>query len=419
MPEKLALNGGTPAIPDGIPGGMHGPSMIDQQEIDAVSAVLKSQLLFRFTENSNVAAFEKEVSEHLGVKYSLMVNSGTSALVCALTGAGVGPGDEVIVPAYTYIATAAAVVAVGAVPVIAEIDDSLGIDPIDIEKKITPYTKAVIPVHMQGVPVKLDAIHGVTKKHNLKLVEDSCQCIGGKYKGKYTGTIGDVGAWSLNYYKVIAVGEGGLVYTDDYSIYEKSCFASDPAMPMWMSETEWQSPPFSRQCYRPSELMGALGRVQLSKLEGILSHTRKLKKAFLSELAEPKGYKLQYVDDPEGECGISAAIIIRDKDLAGKYAEALGAEGLGAGTAYNQGFPDRHIYCYWDSIINKNSPHPTGYPWKDPSYKGNVQYSRDMCPNTLSILGRSLRFGFNVNMKEEHARLMAKAINKVDAALGG
>lgn len=418
MPEKLAINGGTPAIPDGIPGGMHGPSMIDQKEIDAVTAVLRSQQLFRFTENSNVAAFEKEVAEHLGVKYALMVNSGTSALVCALTGIGVGPGDEVIVPAYTYIATAAAVVSVGAVPVIAEIDDSLGIDPKDVEKKITPYTKAVIPVYMQGVPGRVDELFNLTRKHNFKMVEDSCQCVGGKYKGKYTGTIGEAGAWSLNYYKVIAVGEGGLVYTNNYDVYEKSCFASDPAMPMWMSETEWQSPPFSRQCYRPSEIMGALGRVQLSKLEGILAHTRKLKKAFLAELAEPKGYQRQYVDDPEGECGISSAIIIRDLELAKKYAEALGAEGLGAGTAYNQGFPDRHIYCYWDSILDKNSYHPSGYPWKDPAYKGNVEYTRDMCPNTLSILSRSLRFGFNVNMKEEHAKQMAKAINKVDAAFG-
>jgi len=249
------------------------------------------------------------------------------------------------------------------------------------------------------------------------MVEDCCQCIGGKYRGRYAGTIGNAGAWSLNYYKVIAVGEGGLIYTNDYEVYERAAFASDPAMPMWMRDAGWQSAPFSRQCYRPSELMGAMGRVQLSKMEGILSHTRNLKKAFLAELAEPKGYQLQHVDDPEGECGISAAIIIRDQHLAHKYAQALGAEGLGAGTAYNEGFPDRHIYYYWDSILDKNSPHPSGYPWKDPAYKGKVKYSRDMCPNTISILSRALRFGFNVNMMEEHARLMAKAINKVDAAL--
>ena len=416
--KKLAINGGTPVITEGIPGGMHGPSVIDQREIDAITAVLKSQKLFRFCEDSQVEAFEKEATAHLGVKYALMVNSGTSALICGLTGMGVGPGDEVIVPGYTYISTAAAVVGVGAVPVIAEIDESLGLDPQDVEKKITPYTKAIAPVYMQGVPGRIDALVEVARKHNLKIVEDCCQCVGGRYKGRYVGTIGDAGAWSLNYYKVITTGEGGLVYTDDYEIYEKASFASDPAMPMWMRDGDWQTPPFSHQCYRPSEIMGSIARVQLSKMENILSHTRKLKKAFLAELAEPKGYQLQHVDDPEGECGVSAAIIVRDQELAKRYAEALQAEGLGAGTAYNEGFPDRHIYSYWDSILDKNSPHPSGYPWKDPAYKGNVEYSQDMCPRTLSILSRALRFGFNVNMREEHAKLMAAAINKVDAALG-
>lgn len=415
--EKLAIDGGTPVITEGIPGGMHGPSVIDQREIDAVTAVLKSQKLFRHVENSNVAAFEKEAAEFFGVKHTLMVNTGTSALICALTGTGIGPGDEVIVPAYTYISTAASVVGVGAVPVMAEIDESLGLDPQDVEKKITPYTKAIIPVYMRGIPARIDALMDIAKKHNLKVVEDCCQCIGGRYKGKYVGTIGNAGALSLNYYKIITAGEGGLIYTNEYDIYEKSCYASDPATPMWTSDVDWQTPPFSRQCYRPSEVLGAIARVQLTKLGDILDHTRKLKKIFLSELAEPKGYQHQYVDDPEGDCGISASIIVRDQELAKRYAAALSAEGLQAGTSYNDGFPDRHIYSYWDSILDKNSHHPSGYPWKDPAYKGNVEYSRDMCPRTLSLLSRALRFGFNVNTREEHARLMAAAINKVDAAL--
>lgn len=416
--EELAIDGGTPVITEGIPGGMHGPSVIDQQEIDAVTAVLKSQKLFRFCEGSQVAAFEKEAAKMLDVKYALMVNSGTSALICGLTGVGIGPGDEVIVPGYTYISTAAAVVSVGGIPVIAEIDESLGLDPQDVEKKISPHTKAILPVYMQGVPARIDTLVEIARKHNLKLVEDCCQCVGGRYKGRYVGTIGDVGAWSLNYYKIITTGEGGLVYTNDYEVYEKSAFASDPAMPMWMTDSEWQTAPFSSQCYRSSEIMGAIARVQLSKIEKILRHTRKLKKAFLDGLAEASGYQLQHVDDPEGECGVSAAIIVRDRKLAKHYAEALQAEGLSAGTAYNDGFPDRHIYRYWDSILDKNSPHSSGYPWQDPAYKGNVEYSRDMCPRTLSILGRALRFGFNVKMREEHAHLMAAAINKVDAVLG-
>ena len=418
MAGRLAIDGGTPIITEPIPGGVHGPSAIDDREINAVSEVLRSGKLFRFVEDSNVAAFEKEAAALLGMNHALMVNSGTSALVCALTGIGVGPGDEVIVPAYTFIATAAAVVGAGAVPVIAEIDESLGMDPADAERKITPHTKAILPVHMQGVPCRLEDVTALARRHNLKVVEDCCQCVGGQYKGKYAGTWGDVGAWSLNYYKVISCGEGGLVFTNDYDAYERTAFASDPAMPMWMSDKEWQNPPFSRQCYRPSELMGAIARVQLSKIRDILSHTRRLKKAFLAELEEPKGYLPQHVDDPAGECGISAAIIIKDPELAPRYAKALKAEGLSAGTAYNEGFPDRHIYYYWDSILFKHSPHPSGYPWNDPRYRGSVEYSRDMCPQTLSILSRALRFGFNVNMQEEHARLMAAAINKVDAVLG-
>ncbi len=419
MAERLAIDGGTPVITEPIPSGMHGPSVIDDREINAVTEVLRSGKLFRFVENSNVAAFELEATARLGVNHALMVNSGTSAIICALTGCGIGPGDEVIIPGYTYIATAAAVVGVGAIPVIAEIDESLGMDVADVAQKITPHTKAILPVHMQGVPCRLEDIVSLARAHDLKVIEDSCQCVGGRYKGKYTGTWGDAGAWSLNYYKVISCGEGGLVFTDDYDVYELAAFASDPAMPMWMSDKEWANQPFSRQCYRPSEILGAMARIQLSKLEDILGHTRRLKKAFLSELADdPKGYIRQHVDDPDGECGISAAIIVQDNQLAKKYAEALKAEGLGAGTAYNQGFPDRHIYCYWDSILKKQSAHPSGYPWNDPAYKGNVEYSPDMCPNTLSILGRALRFGFNVNMQEDHARLMAAVINKVDAALG-
>lgn len=419
MSTRLAIEGGTPAITEAIPSGMHGPSLIDEREINAVTEVLRSGKLFRFIADSQVASFEKAAAAQIGAKHALMVNSGTSALICALTGVGIGPGDEVILPGYTFIATAAAIVGVGAIPVIAEIDESLGLDVADVERKITPHTKAILPVHMQGVPCRLAALIELARQHDLRVVEDCCQCVGGQYNGKYAGMWGDAGAWSLNYYKVISCGEGGLVFTDDYDVYERAAFAAEPGLPMWMSDAEWQNKPFSRQCYRTSEILGAIARVQLSKLGGILEHTRRLKKAFLAELApEPKGYIRQHVDDPSGDCGISAAIIVHDQALAKRYAEALNSEGLNAGTAYNDGFPDRHIYPYWDSILFKHSPDASGYPWRDPRYKGNVEYAPDMCPQTLSLLGRALRFGFNVNMQETHAQLMAAAINKVDAALG-
>lgn len=423
MSARLAIHGGTPAIPEPLPmaGGGPGVACMDEEEIEAVTHLLRIGQLFRHRTDSRVRAFEREAAAKIGVHHALMVNSGTSALICGLTGLGIGPGDEVIVPAYTYIATAAAVVAVGAVPIIAEIDESLGLDPTDFEAKITPRTKAVIPVYMQGVPARIEAILKIARRYNLKVMEDCCQCIGGEYRGKMVGAWGDAGAWSLNYFKVITCGEGGLVFTNEYTVYERACFASDPALPMWMRETiateGWTEKPFSAHCFRPSELLGGIALVQLRKLDRILRHTRALKRAFLCALEEPRGYRLQHVDDPAGDCGISAAIIVHSEEAAKQYSEALTAEGLPCGTAHNDGFPDRHIYRYWDSILDKNAPHPQASVWNHPAYSGDPAYSRDMCPRTMNILNRALRFGFNMKMQEHHAQAMAQAINKVDAAL--
>ena len=297
--SKLAIDGGTPVITDPLPTGVSGPSVIGDEEIEAVTEVLRRRELFRYPKaKSEAARFEAEAAERLGVEYALMVNSGTSALISALTGVGVGPGDEVIVPGYTYISTAAAVMATGAVPVIAEIDESLGLDPQDFERRITPHTRAVVPVHMRGVPARLEEILAIARKHGLKVVEDCCQCVGGSYMGQSVGTYGDAGAWSLNYYKTISSGEGGLVYTNDRDIYERACFAADPGLPMWTAreDVEWRNEPFPRQTYRPSEVLAVIARVQLSKLDDILEHQRSLKRAFLEGLVGGEGI-------PNAACG--------------------------------------------------------------------------------------------------------------------
>ena len=387
--DKLAIDGGPPVLENALPSGVSGPSIIGDEEITAVTKLLESQLLFRYREDSETLLFQREAAQFRGAEYALMVNSGTGALISALIAVGAGPGDEVIVPGYTYISTAAAVVAAGAVPVIAEIDESLGLDPSDVERKITPYTRALVIVHMRGVPARLEALLEVARRHDLKVVEDCCQCVGGEYMGK--------------------------------RVYEKASLAADPGLPMWKegADVEWRNDPTPRQTYRPSEVLAAIARVQLGKIEAILDHQRELKRAFLDALDEPRGYRPQHQDDPAGDTGVSASLIVHDQALAKGYALALQAEGVEVASIYNEGFPDRHIYSYWDGILEKRSPHPSGYPWKDPSYKGSVEYSKDMCPQTLSILSRSLRFDFNMNMEVEHARLMAEALNKVDAALGG
>jgi len=400
-----------------LPAGGMGWSAMDHREIEAVTNLLRQpNQLFRYFEQGQCENFERELREQLGVKGALMVASGTSALSCCLAGWGIGPGDEVIVPAYTYIATASAVIDAGAVPVVADIDESLALDPADVERRITPYTKAVIIVHMQGVPGRLHAIRALCKKHNLRLIEDACQAVGSKYFGQYTGMGSDAFAWSLNFFKVITCGEGGVFFTNDEDAFLRGIYAHDPGTPMWKSgfARGAKLAPFTQMGIRGNEITAAIARVQLTKLEPMLAKTRALKKHLLAHLDKPVNYRLQHVDDPEGDCGISICFIAKNKPLADRMSALMIEQGLGIGSAHNDGFPDRHIYAFWDAILNKESPTPAGYPWKDPAYKGNVQYSREMCQASLDILGRALRFGLNINMTTQNMEEVAATVNYAD-----
>ena len=176
------------------------PYIIGKEEADAAREILETGCLDRYINSENGASvqFERSFSRKMDSKYALVVSSGTGALICALKGLGVGPGDEVIIPAFTYIATALAVFAVRAVPIIAEIDSSLTISPIDIAKKVTSKTKAIIPVHMHGLPCSMNEIMDLAKQHNLLVLEDVAQACGGSYQGKKLGSIGDSGAFSFD-----------------------------------------------------------------------------------------------------------------------------------------------------------------------------------------------------------------------------
>ncbi len=402
-------------------GGM-GWYMIGEEEISAVTDLLRSpKLLFRYrgSEESHCRMLEREVMTDTGFANALFVNSGTSALTCCLSGLQIGPGDEVIVPGYTYIATAAAVIAVGAVPVIAEIDESLGLSPAAVEAALTPFTRAVVMVHMQGVPGRIDAVRAVCERRGLHLIEDCCQAVGAAYKGKPVGFTAAACAWSMNYHKVITCGEGGMYLTNDGRDYLRGVFQSDPGTPMWDSGllSGERLPPYARACYRGNEIAAAIAREQYKKLPAMLAYTRGLKASLLAQLKAPKNYTLQHVDDPEGDNGISAAFIVRDAELARRFAQELKEEGLSIGSAYNAGFPDRHIYAYWASLMDQVSPTPAGYPWKDPAYKGRASYSRDMCPRTLDILSRTLRLSLHMAVTRQNIAEFAEAVNAVDARL--
>ncbi|MCL2421690.1 MAG: aminotransferase class V-fold PLP-dependent enzyme [Defluviitaleaceae bacterium] len=413
MKEKIV----TTPIPDGAMGW----SAIGEEEVTAVTALLRApQNLFRVRDDgqpSECELLEKAIREKTGAAHALFLASGTGALSCCLTGFGIGPGDEVIVPGYTFIATAAAVVDVGAVPVIAEIDDSLGIDPMDLEKKITPHTKAVILVHMVGVPARLDAIRAVCKKHNLVLIEDCCQAIGATYKGKFCGADSDAFAWSTNFFKVITCGEGGVFMTSNPLAFQRGVYQSDNGL----NEVGQGHPfdenvkPFSRSGIRGNEIAAAVLRVQLGKMDAMLRHTRALKKRLFAQLNPSQNYKAQHVDDPDGDCGFCVNLIMHDAGKVEAFLRLAEAEGLPL-TSMSEA-DDLHIYANWAPILEKRGATPAGYPWKDPAYKGNVEYAVDMCPNTLDIVGRTVRLLFNIHMTDDNIDEFAAALNKIDKEL--
>ena len=209
---------------------MPGPGSywIGEEEKKEVLDVIESGHLFRYGSfddpkfRHKTYTFEQEFARYCGVKHALLINSGTTALWIALQAMGLKPGDEVIVPAYTFVASYAAIIFAGCVPVLAEIDESLTIDPKDVHRRITPRTRAIMPVHMLGNPCQMDAIMAIAEKHGLLVLEDVCQAAGGSYHGRKLGSIGKAGAFSLNVFKTITAGDGGILITDDDNVYQRA-----------------------------------------------------------------------------------------------------------------------------------------------------------------------------------------------------
>ncbi len=291
--NDLAMHGGKPAKPQIDPVIYPGGMLIGSEEEKAVIDVIRSQRLFRYygpnPGPSKVDQLEQSFAKYTGSNFVLAVTSCTAALVCGLLGIGVGPGDEVIVPAYTWIASAAAVLTVGAVPVVAEVDDSLTLDPQDVEKRITPRTRAILVVHMRGIPAQMDRILEIARRHSLKVLEDVAQANGGSFKGAKLGTLGDVGCFSLQFNKIITSGEGGLVITNQETVWKRAIMAHDPVAGMrnHFSEEEilWGAN------YRMSELTAAVALVQLERLNGLLDALRARKQMLVEGLVAHPGAK--------------------------------------------------------------------------------------------------------------------------------
>lgn len=286
---------------------------INDTTIDKISQLLSSKQFFRYKgpeKFSECDLFEQQFSEFIGPKkqqFSIILNSGTNALINALKSLGISHGDEVLIPVNTFVATALAVVEVGAIPILVNIDQSFTINTTELEQKITAQTKAIIPVHLDGLACDMDKICEIAQIHNLHIIEDVAQAIGGEFKGQKLGTFGIFGCYSLNVDKIISTGEGGILTTNDYELYKKAFYIHDPAAKYGPTKKEMlkDTTANSRGFMRVSEIQGLLGQQQLQELPKILKQLRSNKLELINELRTNISNKLSIPcgHDIKGDCG--------------------------------------------------------------------------------------------------------------------
>jgi dTDP-4-amino-4,6-dideoxygalactose transaminase len=359
--------------------------IVGEEEIEAIARVIRAGALFRYTEGSECDRFEARYAQYLGCRHFALAASGSNALAAAMTAVGLGPGDEVIIPAHTYMATATSVLSVGAIPVIVDIDESLTISPAAIEAAVGPRTKAIIPVHMWGAACDMDAIMAFAGRHNLIVIEDACQGVGGGYKGRKFGTIGHLGAFSFNYFKNMTSGEGGGVAVNDDTLAERVRCAIDPCHFYWQGRNDAVKP-FAGNGARASELMGAMLNVQLDRLDGMVGAMRRERRAILDGIAplDNLGLRVAPMNSPDHDCATQVMLSLRSAESAELFTKVF--------PSVIAGKTGRHNYTEWDQVLmGAGAAHPAMNPFEMPANAAcRRTYSKEMCSASLQILNRTV-----------------------------
>ncbi len=413
--EKLAIDGGAPVRKNLLGSAPYGPQFYDDVEKKELLEVLESRYPFRWWGGkSKVLQFEKAYAELIGVRYALGVTSGTTALYTAMAALEIGPGDEVILPAWTWYADYDAVVLSGALPVFAEIDESLAMDPNDMEARITPRTKAIVPSHLQGGLADMDAILAIARKHKLLVVEDCAQCCGGRYKGKYVGTLGDMGINSFQLSKTITSGEGGAVISNDPKLFERALRFHDVGSlraPYTDMLKGGLLAAFAACNFRMNEFTGAVLHAQVQKLETICKALRANARKVREGIANLPGLKLRKSPDLEGDLGSTVFLTMETGKQRDKFLRALRAEGI------NGSSPGGSVILPADGRIeSKATIHPDWPSFSTPQGKA-IKYGAESCPRTIDILGRTGGVIMDPSHTEDDLQDIIRAIRKVFPAV--
>ncbi len=390
---------------------MPGTELFGAEEKKEIMEVLETGILFRYNHDQQrkgiwkARTFENELAAYHGVKYAHLTSSGTTADNLALACCGIGVGDEVIIPPFTFIAPVEAILHAGAIPVFAEIDETLCLYPASIEAAITPRTKAVLLVHMCGSMAQIDEIVKVCKKHNLILIEDTAQALGASFKGKPLGTFGKIAIYSFDFFKIVSAAEGGAIITDDKDVYEIATQHADHGHSHVGDNRGAEPHPIIGTNYRISELHAAIGLAQFRKLPYILERQRSNKQKLEQAMGKFPQIQFRSVPDKKGDSATFLDFFTKDEATTRKLLKAFDKNGVGYAYWYDNNY---HFFRNWEHIKHMKTAAPLGITLFTPPQ----DYSTLFLPQSYNIISRLISIQIRITWTEEEIRTLSSKIEK-------
>lgn len=391
---------------------MPGVELFGDEERKEVNDVMATGILFRYNHDNErkgiwkAKELEKSIEDFTGAKHCHFVSSGTAAVYAGIAACGIGLGDEVIVPPYTFLATIEAVMFAGAVPVFAEIDETICLSPESIRKAITPKTKAIALVHMCGAIGHIEEILQICKEHNLILIEDSAQALGATYKGQHAGTFGKVGCYSFDFFKVVTSGEGGAIVTNDSQIYKNVDTFTDHGHDHIGPLRGMENHPNIGLNFRTSELHAAVGLAQMRKLDRILAAQKKNHQKLKAVVSEFPQIKFRHIPDEAGDSHTFLCFFGPDEATTRQIVKAFATEGVDACAYWYDNM--YHFIKNWDHIqalksVNKLPVHELPKP---------QDYANLSLPQSYNVVSRLISMTVKVAWTDDELDARVEKIRK-------
>lgn len=389
---------------------MPGFELFDNMERDQLREVMDTGILMRYGFSGlrkghwKAREMEAAIGRAAGVRHALLLSSGTAALTTALAALGVGAGDEVILPPFTFVASFESILATGAVPVMADVDETLCLDPQAVRKAITPRTKVVMPVHMCGAMAQVDELQAVCREQGLLLLEDACQAFGASFHGNMLGSIGNAGCYSFDFNKIVTCGEGGAVVTNDTALYERADRYHDHGHDHRNDDRGAEDHPFAGYNYRISELHAAVGCGQIGKLERFVAIHRRHKQMLKDALENLPGVTFRRLPDPAGDSATFLTFFMPSETIARRTATALKAAGVdGVFHWYDNNW---HYIRKWEHLKTRAFAHPLYKPLLD----AMPDYAKTEFRQSDAIISRTLSIAIKMGWTDDEVRTRAALI---------